>query len=120
MINELIQKLNISMKAVQNLQIQPTEHNCQKILTALAGIREAADVAREMNQRLAELEKATAAADEPDAAAETDAGAEQAAAEPAAETDAGTDQAAAEPAAETDAGADQAAAEPDEFEDRER
>lgn len=103
MINELIQKLNISMKAVQNLQIQPTEHNCQQILTALAGIREAADVAREMNLRLTELEKATAAA-----------------AEPAAETDDGADQAADEPAAETDAGADQAAAEPDEFEDRER
>lgn len=103
MIKELMQKLNTSMKAVQNLQIQPTEYNCEQILTALAGIREAADVARKMNQRLAELEKATAAA-----------------AEPAAETDAGADQAAAEPAAETDAGADQAAADPDEFEDRER
>ena len=88
MINELIQKFNTSMKAVQNLQIQPTKYNCEQILTAITGIQEAADIAVRMNQRLAELEKAAAAA--------------------------------AEPAAETDAGAEQAAAEPDEFEDRER
>ena len=98
MLNEVIIHLNNAMKAVQNLQIQPTEHNCEQILTAITGIREAASVATRMNQKITELEKAAAAA-----------------AEPAAETDAGADQAAA-PAdafAETDAA-------PDEFEDRER
>lgn len=78
MLNEVIIHLNNAMKAVQNLQIQPTEHNCEQILTALTGIREAADIAARMNQRLAELEKAAAAAAEP--VAETDAVADQAAA----------------------------------------
>lgn len=83
MLNEVIIHLNNAMKAVQNLQIQPTEHNCEQILTAITGIRKAASVATKMNQKITELEKAIAAA-------------------------------------ETDAGADQAAADPDEFEDRER
>lgn len=100
MLNEVIIHLNNAMKAVQNLQIQPTEHNCEQILTAITGIREAAGVATKMNQKITELEQAAAAA-----------------AEPGAETDAVADQAAA---AETDAVVDLYAAEPDEFEDRER
>lgn len=93
MLNEVIIHLNNAMKAVQNLQIQPTEHNCEQILTAITGIREAAGVATRMNQKITELEKASAAT----------------------ETDAGAD-----PAAETDDGADLYAADPDKFEDRER
>lgn len=110
MLNEVIIHLNNAMHAVQNLQIQPTEHNCEQILTAITGIREAAGVATKMNQKITELEKAAAPAG---AVAETDAVADQAAV---AETDAGADPAAI---AETDAVADPAAA-PDEFEDRER
>ena len=95
MLNEVIIRLNNAMHAVQNLQIQPTEHNCEQILTAITEIREAAGVATKMNKKITELEKASAAT----------------------ETDAGADQAAA---AETDAVADQAVADPDEFEDREK
>lgn len=93
MLNEVIFHLNNAMKAVQNLQIQPTKHNCEKILTAITEISEAAGVATKMNQKITELEKASAAA----------------------ETDAGADQ-----DAETDAGADPAAADQDEIEDGER
>lgn len=93
MLNEVIIHLNNAMKAVQNLQIQPTEHNCEQILTAITGIREAAGVAAKMNQKITELEKTIAAA----------------------ETDA-----VADPDAETDAVADLYAADPDKFEDRER
>lgn len=67
MLNEVIIHLNNAMKAVQNLQIQPTEHNCEQILTAITGIREAAGVATKMNQKITELEKAAAAAAEPGA-----------------------------------------------------
>ena len=103
MLNEVIIRLNNAMHAVQNLQIQPTEHNCEQILTAITEIREAAGVATKMNKKITELEKAIAAA-------ETDAGADQAA-----ETDAVADQ-----DAETDADADLYAAIPDKFENIER
>lgn len=95
MLNEVIIHLNNAMKAVQNLQIQPTEHNCEQILTAITGIREAAGVATKMHQKITELEKTIAAA----------------------ETDAGADP---DAAADPDAVADPAAVEPDESEDRER
>ncbi len=98
MLNEVIIHLNNAMKAVQNLQIQPTEHNCEQILAAITGIREAAGVATRMNQKITELEKAAAAA-----------------AEPVADPDAVADQ-----DDETDADAELYAADPDKFEERER
>lgn len=57
MIEELIQKLNISMEAVQNLQIQPTEYNVKRILQSLQAMREAGAIAREMARKIDEMSK---------------------------------------------------------------
>ena len=57
MLQDLVSKLNEAMTAIQNLQIQPTEHNCRGIITALTGIRDAANIGAEMN---AEIEKLSA------------------------------------------------------------
>lgn len=52
MLNELINKLNVAMTAIQSLQVQPTEHNCRQIVSALDAIRAAADQASQMNRRI--------------------------------------------------------------------
>lgn len=52
MLNELINKLNEAMQAIQSLQIQPTEHNCRQIVSALDAIRAAADQASQMNRKI--------------------------------------------------------------------
>lgn len=57
MLQELITNLNNAMSAIQNLQIQPTQYNCSKIIEALTGIRDAANIGTEMN---AEIEKLSA------------------------------------------------------------
>lgn len=57
MLQELITNLNNAMSAIQNLQIQPTQYNCSKIIEALTGIRDAANIGAEMN---AEIEKLSA------------------------------------------------------------
>ena len=50
MLPELIEKLNTAMTAIQSLQIQPTEHNCTRICTALGAIREAARIGAEIEK----------------------------------------------------------------------
>ena len=57
MLQDLVSKLNEAMSAIQNLQIQPTQYNCSKIIEALTGIRDAANIGAEMN---AEIEKLSA------------------------------------------------------------
>lgn len=52
MLQELINYLNEAMSAIQSLQLQPTEHNCSRIVTALSSIRAAADQASQMNRKI--------------------------------------------------------------------
>lgn len=52
MLNELVNHLNEAMQAIQSLQIQPTEHNCTRIVTALDAIKKAAQIGAEMNQQI--------------------------------------------------------------------
>lgn len=54
MLNELINYLNEAMSAIQSLQLQPTEHNCSKIMTALSAIRKSAEIGVQMDKARAE------------------------------------------------------------------
>lgn len=56
MLNELINHLNDAMSAIQSLQLQPTEHNCSRIVTALSSIRKAAEIGVKMDKARAEPE----------------------------------------------------------------
>lgn len=52
MLQELINHLNDAMSAIQSLQLQPTEHNCSRVIEALTGIREAAKIGAAMNEKI--------------------------------------------------------------------
>ena len=57
MLQELINKLNEAMSAIQSLQLQPTEYNCSRIVTALNAIQAAAQIGGELSQKIMESEK---------------------------------------------------------------
>ena len=54
MLQELVNKLNEAMQSIQNLQVQPTEHNCTQIVSALHAIRDAAQIGVQMAKARAE------------------------------------------------------------------
>ena len=57
-LQNLLDKLNEAMAAIQNLQIQPTEHNCGNIMKALGNMREIANIGMKMAQKIGEMEHA--------------------------------------------------------------
>lgn len=57
MLQELINKLNEAMQSIQNLQVQPTEHNCTQIVSALHAIRDAAQIGVQMEKAISEAGK---------------------------------------------------------------
>ena len=59
MLQELINHLNAAMQSIQSLQLQPTEHNCSQICTAIKEIRDAARIGAEIDR--ARTEAAAAA-----------------------------------------------------------
>ena len=54
---EMVNKINEAMAAVQNLHLQPTEVNCGNIMKALTRLREIADIGSGMAQKIGEMEK---------------------------------------------------------------
>ena len=65
MLQEFINHLNSALSAIQSLQIQPTEHNCGQICTAIKEIREAARIGAEIEKAGKQKDAAEDAAADP-------------------------------------------------------